>query len=31
MQKYGHALSSSDLQFAFNEEHSTIMCSAAIR
>ena len=31
IQRYGHALSSSDLQFSFKERHSTVMCSAAIK
>ena len=31
IQRYGHALSSSDLQFSFKETHSTVMCSAAIK
>ena len=31
IQRYGHALSSSDLQFSFKERYSTVMCSAAIK
>ena len=31
IQRYGHALSSSDLQFSFKERRSTLMCSAAIK
>ena len=30
-QIYGHALSSSDLQFSFKERHSTVTCSAVIK
>ena len=31
IQRYGHALSSSDLQFSFKERYSTVMYSAAIK